>query len=329
MFLDTYGSPLLQALVGLGTRDTADRQRHRARPGARGARGPAARRTRSAVRGRAALAEAVLRALIYIRLPEGSVDERGFAVLKADPRCAAAGERLSLAQLKEMLQRAVPARCGSTRSARRGHAADCCRRGRGARRQALDALRTVLAARGDLSEEGQPPAGARSRRCSTARAGKRPGRRRTRMPDDASGHAGRTRPRKYERLIDGGAEPAAGPRRRSPIPATRSRWKARSRRRGSADRADPGRPGGAHPRGRGQAGLDISGMRDRRRRAQPRFGRQGGRAGARGPRRGADEGQPAHRRTDGRRGGARGRHPHRAAHQPLLHHGRAEPSRRR
>ena len=28
------------------------------------------------------MAEAVVRALIYIRLPEGSVDERGFAMLK-------------------------------------------------------------------------------------------------------------------------------------------------------------------------------------------------------------------------------------------------------
>ena len=30
--------------------------------------------------------EAVLRALVYIRLPEGSIDERGFAMLKLDPR---------------------------------------------------------------------------------------------------------------------------------------------------------------------------------------------------------------------------------------------------
>ena len=32
------------------------------------------------------LEEAVLRALVYIRLPEGSIDERGFADAEADPR---------------------------------------------------------------------------------------------------------------------------------------------------------------------------------------------------------------------------------------------------
>ena len=42
---------------------------------------------------------------------------------------------------------------------------------------------------------------------------------------------------------------------------------------------------------------------------------------------GADEGQPAHRRADGRGGRARRRHPHRAAHQPCLRHGRAGLSR--
>ena len=52
------------------------------------------------------------------------------------------------------------------------------------------------------------------------------------------------------------------------------------------------------------------------------------RAGARRQGRGADEGQPAHRRADGRRGQARHRPAHRAAHQPLLRDGRARPRRR-
>ena len=50
-------------------------------------------------------------------------------------------------------------------------------------------------------------------------------------------------------------------------------------------------------------------------------------AGPRRRGRGADEGQPAHRRADGRGGEPRGRPAHRAAHQPLLRHGRAEPPR--
>ena len=61
-------------------------------------------------------------------------------------------------------------------------------------------------------------------------------------------------------------------------------------------------------------------------RAQPRLGRQGRRARARRAGRSPDEGQPAYRRADGRRRGARDRHPHGPPHQPLLRHGRAGPS---
>ena len=92
------------------------------------------------------------------------------------------------------------------------------------------------------------------------------------------------------------------------------------------DRADPGRASRAHPRRRPQRRtwtsrhstlVDV--------RAQPRLRRQSRRAGARGRGRGADEGQPAHRRADGRGGRARHRHPHGAPDQPLLRHGRARP----
>ena len=54
-----------------------------------------------------------------------------------------------------------------------------------------------------------------------------------------------------------------------------------------------------------------------------------GQAVPRRPRRGADEGQPAHRRADGRRRVARGRAAHRAPHQPCLRDGRAVLSTRR
>ena len=75
------------------------------------------------------------------------------------------------------------------------------------------------------------------------------------------------------------------------------------------------------------AKLDIGSFELDRCRAQPGFGREGRPAREVGPRRGSDEGQPAHRRADGGSGGARRRHPHRAPHQPLLHHGRARPRR--
>ena len=78
VFLNTYGSPWLQALVGLGAQAAPHSGRARPLPGSK---------RRAAARGAGAPnevggpEEAVLRALIYIRLPEGSVDERGFSVL--------------------------------------------------------------------------------------------------------------------------------------------------------------------------------------------------------------------------------------------------------
>ena len=72
----------------------ADRPRatHRPRPGARGRRGNDAQaelEQRFEVGG---LPQAVLRAIIYVRMPERSVDERGFAALQAIRRHAA-GQR--------------------------------------------------------------------------------------------------------------------------------------------------------------------------------------------------------------------------------------------
>jgi hypothetical protein len=81
LFLNVYGSPLLQAMVGLS-----------AQPGA-----PPLRIERDLVREAAAtklrsglehqfdeggLEEALLRSLIYVRLPAGAADERGFRMLK-------------------------------------------------------------------------------------------------------------------------------------------------------------------------------------------------------------------------------------------------------
>ena len=71
-------------------------------------------------------------------------------------------------------------------------------------------------------------------------------------------------------------------------------------------------------------GIDLGQTRDRRRAAQPCRGGEGGGAGSTGRGRAADEGQPAHRRAAGRGRRARDRPAHRTAHQPRLHHGRAD-----
>ena len=192
VFLNTYGSPLLQALVGLGTQQTAtpsassatlSREAHEARLRAELER-------RFEVGG---LEEAALRALIYIRLPEGSIDERGFAMLQAirasrpaaeadEPRAVqgdVARSSILLVRLDE--ERAI--------SAMPKLLADDARQ----RKAALDVLHRVLAARGDAAGGRQAPPGAdRSAvRCASRRS--RP-RRRRHMPDAADSRAGgRTR----------------------------------------------------------------------------------------------------------------------------------------
>ena len=50
------------------------------------------------------LEEAAMRALIYIRLPEGSIDERGFSVLKLIRASRPAEKQMSLAHFKEMVR---------------------------------------------------------------------------------------------------------------------------------------------------------------------------------------------------------------------------------
>ena len=153
LFLNTYGSPLLQAMVGLG-----------AQPGA-----PPHRIERDLVREAAAaelrselehrfdeggLEEALLRSLIYVRLPAGAADERGFRMLKAIRQSRNANERLSLPRFKEMMreqfqlllldeERAINAlpklvKAGDAEAA-----------------TALDTLRRVIAAPGPLDLEGK------------------------------------------------------------------------------------------------------------------------------------------------------------------------------
>ena len=90
------------------------------------------------------------------------------------------------------------------------------------------------------------------------------------------------------------------------------------------DRADPGRAARAH-RGGGEAARHrhLAGCEIVDAPYSEASAATAVRAGARGQGRSADEGQPAHRRADGRGGQARQRAAHGAAHQPLLRDGRA------
>jgi hypothetical protein len=149
VFLNTYGSPLLQALVGLG-----EPQHKIERDLVREAE---ATRLRSDLEHRfdaGGLTEATLRALVYIRLPEGSIDERGFSVLKLIRASRPAHQRISDSQFKAMMREQYLLVC---LDAERAFTALPKLLGTDVteRKAALDALHRILAARGDLSDEAR------------------------------------------------------------------------------------------------------------------------------------------------------------------------------
>ena len=152
IFLGVYGLPAVQAAVGLGP-EVKD-QRHAERDLSRelvAEKSRAELETRYAVGG---TLEAIARALVYVRLPEGSVDERGFWMMMALREARPPDERRSLADLKAIVkeqfllvtldeERAIdtlPALLPRSIEKRRG---------------ALDAVRRMLTARGALSEEAR------------------------------------------------------------------------------------------------------------------------------------------------------------------------------
>jgi len=154
MFLSTYGSPLLQSLVGLGAQQTAAPPHHIERDLARET---AEARMQAELEHRfeeGHVAEAVLRALIYIRLPEGRVDERGFAMLKLIRASQPPSKRISLPRFKEMMREQFLLVCldeerGVT-TLPRLLGADAVEHD-----AALEILHRVLAATGGMSEEGR------------------------------------------------------------------------------------------------------------------------------------------------------------------------------
>jgi pimeloyl-ACP methyl ester carboxylesterase len=101
LFHSIYGSPLLQALVGLKASQGAPRQR----PGKDAAHlAFVAKRIDELKHAipRGGPREAVIRALLYVRMPEGVVDERGFNLLRR-MRQETGGE-LTLSEFKKLLR---------------------------------------------------------------------------------------------------------------------------------------------------------------------------------------------------------------------------------
>jgi uncharacterized protein DUF3141 len=150
-FFNTYGSPIVQAMVGLRA-DDASVSRRIGRDVAREAAAKQAVAHLEQCIDQGGLIEAAVRALLYVRLPEGSADERGFAALKQISAELPAAKRVGLAQFKQIVreqylillldvERAIAALPKLLPEDRREWDS------------ALAMVRRVLAARGSLPEE--------------------------------------------------------------------------------------------------------------------------------------------------------------------------------
>lgn len=149
-FLATYGSPMLQALVGLGASTSP---RNSARELIRQA---AADRAAAEVEGhmeKGGLLEAAIRALIHVLRAEGHFDERAAAMLEAMRQAKPAETRLTRAQFRDIVRmQSALLRLDEGRAIAAlpklltAEPAACAK--------ALDAVRSVLLAQGELSAEG-------------------------------------------------------------------------------------------------------------------------------------------------------------------------------
>ena len=153
IFLATYGSPLVQAMVGLSREDlssgrSVERDLVREADEAR---------LRSQLEQRFEVgkqAEAEMRALIYVNLPNGSMDERSFSMARSFHDAHLPEERLSIGTIKQMIreqfllvtldeERAIEA------------IPKLLPKNPAKRRAALEAVHSVVNARGSLPKEAQ------------------------------------------------------------------------------------------------------------------------------------------------------------------------------
>ena len=152
-FLTTYGSPLLQAMVGLGA--PGDQTPHRIeRDLVHEAATAEMRLGLDQKFEQGGVEEAVLRALIHVRRPEAGFDERGYRMLKTLRESRKSNERLSLSRFRQMLNEqlqliledeeraiaALPKLLGSDEAETAA---------------ALEALRQIVGATGALDAEGR------------------------------------------------------------------------------------------------------------------------------------------------------------------------------
>jgi pimeloyl-ACP methyl ester carboxylesterase len=152
VFLNTYGSPWLRSLAGFGTQQGPSRHIERDL-----LRETAMAQLRLELEHRfeeGHIEDAVMRALIYIRLPERAVDERGFAMLKLIRESRPAYQRITLAQFKHIVKQQYLLLCLNEQKAL-DTLPKLLPSDESEHRSALDAVRRVLSATGSLSGEGK------------------------------------------------------------------------------------------------------------------------------------------------------------------------------
>jgi Protein of unknown function (DUF3141) len=102
-FLNVYGSPLLQSLVGLNAENT-NLRRNIERDVVREAAASRARAELETAIDRGGVIEAFVRALCYVARPSGEIDDQGFASLQEVGRMLPPEDRPGFAQFKEIIR---------------------------------------------------------------------------------------------------------------------------------------------------------------------------------------------------------------------------------
>jgi hypothetical protein len=170
LFHLTYGSPLLQALVGVDSQDLEGRLP--AREARREQAQAKKRKELEAGFDQGAAAEAALRAIAYVRRAEGNVDKRAYAVVKQLHDAQPPGRPRTMAELKAVLRdQSALLRLDEERAVTaipRLLPRDAVDRAR-----ALRAVQRVVSAQGELSPEGKRRL-ARAERLFDAEASSKP-----------------------------------------------------------------------------------------------------------------------------------------------------------
>ena len=153
LFHLTYGSPNLQALVGIDPVNTP-KERKLKRDATREKAQVARRKELEGQYEVGGAVEAALRSIAYIRLADGSVDERGFAALRALHDTQPAGRPRTMAELKAAVRdQYLLLRLDEKRAV--AAIPKLLPRDAGERASTLRAIQRIVAARGELTDEGK------------------------------------------------------------------------------------------------------------------------------------------------------------------------------